>query len=314
MKNIPKVADLIKSADALLFMTGAGMGVGSGLGTFRGKNAGIWPPLEKLGICFSDMSNPQWFSKPEGKTNDTANFAWAFWKWRWDAYTQNAPHTGYHLLNKWAKEKKHGAFSFTSNIDGHWLASGTPADRVYEIHGTIRYQQCHAPKRRSKCETDIWPVDKLDLTVDPETNCITGDLPKCQHCSGRARPNVLMFGDWGHLDTLSEKQNGNYNRWINEVSKAGAKVVIIEIGAGTAVPTVRMTSEKMARKLQSSLIRINPDVPEIPSDILDTGGPHFSFTEDAVAVLTAIDKHLHPASSQAHDQGQEGKVEDKERS
>jgi hypothetical protein len=58
---------------------------------------------------------------------------------RYQAYTTNEPHkgkhhccsawlldltvsacAGYKLLGEWAKGKKHGAFSFTSNIDGHW--------------------------------------------------------------------------------------------------------------------------------------------------------------------------------------------------
>ena len=43
LSNLAKrVAKLYHQADCLLINTGAGMGVASGLGTFRGKNAGIW--------------------------------------------------------------------------------------------------------------------------------------------------------------------------------------------------------------------------------------------------------------------------------
>lgn len=31
------------------------MGVGSGLGTFRGINAGVWKPLEKYKLDFTQM-------------------------------------------------------------------------------------------------------------------------------------------------------------------------------------------------------------------------------------------------------------------
>ena len=44
-------------------MTGAGMGVDSGLGTFRGRNAGVWPPLKDLGMDFTEMSTPSHFEK-----------------------------------------------------------------------------------------------------------------------------------------------------------------------------------------------------------------------------------------------------------
>jgi hypothetical protein len=47
-------------------------------------------------------------------TAKSANFGYAFWKFRWDAYTGNAPHRGYDLMCKWAQEKKkYGAFSVT---------------------------------------------------------------------------------------------------------------------------------------------------------------------------------------------------------
>lgn len=48
------------------------------------------------------------------------------------------PHDGYRLMMKWGAQKKHPAFSFTSNIDGHWLDAGMPADHVTECHGMAR--------------------------------------------------------------------------------------------------------------------------------------------------------------------------------
>jgi NAD-dependent SIR2 family protein deacetylase len=77
-----QAAKIIKAADALLINTGAGMGVSSGLGTFRGKAAGVWPPLAKLGIDFSDMSCPDRFQ-------EDPTFAWSFWNFR---YTRFADH------------------------------------------------------------------------------------------------------------------------------------------------------------------------------------------------------------------------------
>lgn len=73
------------------------MGVDSGLGTFRGRNAGVWPPLEKLGMRHEEMSTPRHF-------DDDPFFAWAFWKFRHDAYRINEnsrPHAGYGILKKW---------------------------------------------------------------------------------------------------------------------------------------------------------------------------------------------------------------------
>ena len=42
------------------------------------------------------------------------------------------------------------------------------------------------------------------------------------------------------------------------LEEEGAKLAIIEMGAGTAVPTVRNTSEQIAGNFGVPLIRINP--------------------------------------------------------
>jgi hypothetical protein len=42
-------------------------------------------------------------------------------------------------------------------------------------------------------------------------------------------------------------------------------LVVIEIGAGTAIPTVRYTSERAAASTGGTLIRINPREPQAPS-------------------------------------------------
>ncbi|CAF1123753.1 unnamed protein product [Rotaria sordida] len=62
---IDKAADLVLHCRAILFTSGAGMGVNSGFGTFRGITADVWPPLlhhPELG--YTSMCNPSWFRKP----------------------------------------------------------------------------------------------------------------------------------------------------------------------------------------------------------------------------------------------------------
>jgi len=87
---------------------------------------------------------------------------------------------------------------------------------------------------------DIWqtpPESIHSLIIDSKTDRALDPLPKCKHCQGIARPNVLMFGDFYFLDSRHEIQESNYDLWISSV--IGKKIAIIEIGAGKAVPTVR---------------------------------------------------------------------------
>lgn len=256
---ISKAADLVLNCNAILFTSGAGMGVGSGLGTFRGVAAGVWPPLLKhRNLDFTDMSNPSWFCKPEGNTVDhnTANFGYAFWAYRYNAYASSEPHIGYKIAKQWSEmdHVKH-SFSFTSNIDGHWIRSGWNESSIYECHGSIHYMQCV-----EQCSEDIWETnDALQLEVDPKTDCAIGPLPKCRNCQKLARPNVLMFGDYGFVPNRSDEQMDNYNKFFKNLSE-DCRILIIELGAGTAVPTVRQESQAIFKdsKWAADFIRINP--------------------------------------------------------
>ena len=59
----PAVAAL-RQAEGVVFCAGAGLGVDSGLPDFRGPQ-GFWrsyPPMAKLGLEFSEVSNPRSFT------------------------------------------------------------------------------------------------------------------------------------------------------------------------------------------------------------------------------------------------------------
>lgn len=86
-----------------------------------------------------------------------------------------------------------------------------------------------------------------------------------------ARPNILMFGDYGFIDDRVDEQYENFDNWISQYNK-NSKICIIEIGAGKAVPTVRNFSETLYNKYKySSLIRINPRESDIPKYFNDIG-------------------------------------------
>ena len=92
-------------------------------------------PIDSVRMDFSEMSQPSFF-------DDDPHLAWAFWKFRHDAYTLGRPHDGYRLLAEWGQRMKHGCFSVTSNIDGHWeRTEGIGETKVYECHGALTRMQ-----------------------------------------------------------------------------------------------------------------------------------------------------------------------------
>ena len=246
------------------------MGVASGLGTFRGAAAGVWPPLAGLGLDFTDMSCPDRFDADDefGPT-----LAWSFWKFRHDAYTNSTPHEGYSTIIRWCNATPK-SFCVTSNIDGHWEAAGFPPERICEVHGSVRFSQCikNGPKECPSAGA-IWKTDKAEinaLQVDPETGKVVSPLPKCGGCGGLARPNVVMFGDWtvvgGRINAMGDAYNAFMADAVGDGGAGVKKVVVLEIGAGVAVSTIRSSSRSLCHRAaevghETTLIRINPEHP-----------------------------------------------------
>ena len=256
-----EIAEVIRQADALLIGAGAGMGVDSGLPDFRGDE-GFWkayPPMKELGLSFYDLANPRWFK-------DDPQRAWGFYGHRRNLYRETQPHPGFEILKKWSGRMKHGAFVFTSNVDGHFQKSEFHDERIVECHGSIEFVQCTRP-----CCDEIWRAAETAIEVDLGRFRAGTELPECHFCSAVARPNILMFGDWNWIESRTSQQFQNFKNWLNSVGSS--KLVIIEIGAGTAVPSVRNQCEHIARQQNGLLIRVNPREADGPCDFaMETGG------------------------------------------
>jgi NAD-dependent SIR2 family protein deacetylase len=239
MSEIRKALKAIKEAKYMLITAGAGMGVDSGLPDFRG-NEGFWkayPVAEKLGLSFQALANPRWF-------DINPKLAWAFYAHRLNMYRSTEPHGGYSIL----LNMPHNKFVFTSNVDGHFQKAGFSEMKVAEIHGSINYLQCSGP-----CCDKIWE-NTQNISIDEE-KFEALEFPYCPECREIARPNILMFSDLRFVDKRVSLQMARFEYWLSQIN---GKLVIIEIGAGKAVPTVRNMSEKIRRNFDATLIRINP--------------------------------------------------------
>jgi NAD-dependent SIR2 family protein deacetylase len=262
-----RAAEAILAADALLIGAGAGMGVDSGLPDFRGPE-GFWRAYPAFrGRRFEEISNPVWFHRDPEQ-------AWGFFGHRLNLYRTTAPHAGFAILQRWGGGRPLGCFVFTSNVDGHFQRAGFPSEQVLECHGSIHHLQCVRG-----CTKEIWPAQDTTVSVDEATIRARPPLPQCMRCSGLARPNVLMFDDWEWIPHRTEEQEQRYRQWLGEV--AGNRLVVIEFGAGSGVPTVRRECERR----EGQLIRVNPR---------DTGAPPGSIVlpVGALQAIEAVDRMI----------------------
>jgi len=241
-----RAARLIDEADSLVICAGAGMGVDSGLPDFRGPG-GFWqayPALGRAHIRFEEIASPAAFR------GDPA-LAWGFYGHRLRLYRETVPHAGFNILRELAATMPHGGFVFTSNVDGHFQKSGFPENRLLECHGSIHHLQCF-----ERCCDAIWSAAELLPEIDPDACRLVSELPRCPQCGALARPAILMFSDWDWVEDRTKAQSAGFSAWRSKVERP----VVIEIGAGSAIPTVRQFSGSLA----APVIRINPTECQVP--------------------------------------------------
>lgn len=254
--SVEHAAQLIEQADALIVAAGAGMGVDSGLPDFRGKD-GFWrayPALREAQINFYSIASPSAFhTSPER--------AWGFYGHRLALYRNTVPHQGFDLLRHWGARMLHGVRVFTSNVDGQFQKAGFDQAHIHECHGSIHHLQCLEP-----CRDQIWSADDFQPDVDEENCRLRNPAPVCPYCGGLARPNVMMFGDWDWIDRRSSDQSNRMDAWLSSVTRP----IVIELGAGTTIPSVRHFSQRVIHQFGGRLVRINPSECDVPTR-LDVG-------------------------------------------
>lgn len=264
-----KAASIIKDAEVFIITAGAGMGVDSGLPDFRGTK-GFWnayPEYARLGLSFEKCANPQHFAHNPA-------FGWGFYGHRTNLYRETIPHEGFHIIQKWIKQNNADYFVVTSNVDGQFQKAGYADDKMHEIHGSIHWLQC-----QRLCKLKVWENNVI-FEIDMESMHATSQLPRCPKCNTIARPNILMFGDWDWASGRTNAQNHRFHRFISENRKK--RIVVIEIGAGSTIPTIRMLTEHIGVKMNATVIRINSRESEIIN-------PNISIATGALEGLQNID-------------------------
>lgn len=267
-EQIVRAAQLIDSADAILIGAGAGMGVDSGLPDYRG-DTGLWqayPALRHTRQGFKDIARQKSFE-------NFPTLAWGFYGHRMQLYRDTAPHAGFGLLQKWSAHKVHGSFVYTSNVDGQFQKAGFSESRIVECHGSIHRLQC-----LKACTERTWNAADLNVVVDHQTCRLTSELPLCPYCDALARPNVLMFEDWTYLSQATDMQLWRLAQWEKTIER----LVVIEIGAGSAIPSVR----RKGASYRCPIIRINP------RDAHVSGSESVSLPLAALTALQRIDAAL----------------------
>ena len=258
--SIKEAKQCLNKADAILIITGAGMSADSDIITYRGDD-GLWTKtlnIDGIKYKYDEISNIKMW-------NINPHLAWGFKSKFYKDISNKVPHKGYYKLLKVLQKKyNNNYFICTSNIDIFFEKSGYDSDKIYEVHGSLKYLQC----MDKKCSIKHGIIDaNIDLFPDFDKNLIAKKLPKCPNCKKNIlRPNVSMFGDFDFYGKPYEYQKKRMNNWLKKIKKNNQKLVILEIGCGISEHSLRinngimMSGEWKLPKIQNLIktIRINP--------------------------------------------------------
>ena len=282
-------AAAIHAADYLLVATGAGMSAGAGMTVYRSYDRDGPSAASGTGIFRSGQEvTYEELASPEALTRTPMDFH-TFMTRFYNAAAEARPSAAYYSLRDWQRRLgRDRAFTFTSNVDGLHLRAG--CDHVLECHGSKMRWQCATP-----CTEQVWDIHgassdfrfpeafapgdgdeaRTVAAVAADSTSATASFmavcgerrqpPTCPHCHGPARPAVLLFGSDGAALYERPTQVAAWRDWRRRVeddltANRGRKVAIIEVGAGTSVPSVRLACEGLLNALgprQCTLIRIN---------------------------------------------------------
>ena len=236
--------------EALIITAGGGMSAESGLSPLWEKENlhSFFQPAKNKNIDFTELGQPKWFLTDPG-------FAWGFYGKRALVYSDAKPHDGYHNLLNWGKSLPLGCSVITSNVDGLFKKTDDTIN-LEEVHGSAFYVQC-----TRNCHKSIWKLNlsEIELLKTGEAS----KYPRCSKCGHAARPNILMFNDHNWNPERANQQRKKLNNWISSLK--GKNVLILEIGAGTRVPTIKLTSLGLQNKLKAKMIIVNPIKEVAPS-------------------------------------------------
>ena len=169
-RDIRKVAEMIVNARNVVVFTGAGISTESGIPDFRSPG-GIWSRFDP-----GDFTIERFLTSQETRRK----------QWRilleGGLFADAEPNRAHHAV---AELEKMGKLTcvITQNIDNLHQKAGNSPDKVYELHGNMRWLRCMDCVRR-------YPLQEV---VDKYRSQF--EVPSCEHCQGILKPDVVFFGE-----------------------------------------------------------------------------------------------------------------------
>lgn len=225
---IAQAAALLRKAQRIAVLTGAGVSKESGVPTFRDALDGLWSRYDP-----EDLATRQAFQQ-------NPRLVWDWYEYRRQMVRQAQPNPGHHALAQ--IQARFPDFTLiTQNVDDLHERAGS--HDVIHLHGNIAQSKCF-----DNCRGDPTLIDLATLDYD-----VDDGPPRCPHCGGWVRPDVVWFGEMLAQDLLMSAY---------EISEKAAVMLVVGT-SGLVTPAA--TLPKMAHRAGAKLIEVNPDTTMLSS-------------------------------------------------
>lgn len=164
-----RLAELLREADSVVALTGAGISVPSGIPDFRTPGSGLWANVDPMEVAHIDA----WRADPER--------FWRFYGERFAALRDKRPNGAHRAL---VELERRGILDavVTQNIDTLHRRAGTRA--LVEVHGSIERSCCPG------CGAGF-ALDEVRARMAASATSV----PACD-CGGPLKPGVVLFGEF----------------------------------------------------------------------------------------------------------------------
>jgi NAD-dependent protein deacetylase/lipoamidase len=178
--DVQELAELIRQAEFVVALTGAGISVPSGIPDFRSPRTGLWANVDPMEVAHIDVFR-----------RDPERF-WRFYGERFQTLEDKRPNAAHRALVTLERAGLLRAV-ITQNIDRLHAAAGSR--ELVEVHGTIGHSSCLTCGARYE----------LPEVRARQTGAADG-IPRCD-CSRPLKPDVVLFGEFlpeGALERAQE--------------------------------------------------------------------------------------------------------------
>jgi len=237
--KLKTLAKLLKQADTVGVLTGAGISAESGIPTFRGKD-GLWNKYEP-----TQLATPEaFFKEPQ--------LVWKWYLWRMERVAKARPNPGHYAISKLERVKPNFLL-ITQNVDGlHKLAGSR---KLVELHGNIFTGKCRFCGRKYAENEfkELYPLAdrKFLASISPKElqekvfkEVDRGNLPKCLNCGEIVGPGVVWFGESLEPEALetsfnfAEKSQLFFSVGTSSVDQPAASIPLVAKRAGAVLVEV----------------------------------------------------------------------------